>query len=162
MGLFSRRQQPADLTAWLPEPGGGIQGGGDQVGGEFQDGESYRVRLRRADLPSAVIDVTTYVVNYVDVSAACPRGDYFVQVHAKWVMCEDPADPVGTEMWSLDRYDDMPDLYDDWHDAVRAAGYLAEELDRGTGRRALTGFLDEDMAAWIFTWDGQPFEWDEE
>lgn len=153
MRSLNRNHRAASSTAWLPD--GGMHGGGDRVGGAAQDGESYRVRLRREDIPHAVVDVYTYVTSY-DAGRDC-----YATVRAKWTLCTDPEDPEGTEQWSVSRAGHLSQLHDNWHDAIAVASQLAGNIADGTGRHALAGRIRQDIADLIFGWDGQPFEPDE-
>src|ERR1700730_2410754 len=81
-------------SQWLPD-GTGIARGG-QVGGDDQVGESFSVRFRRADRPGAMITRTAYPVN---VATDC-GGQCFVRVETEWLVCSDPENPGGTELWS--------------------------------------------------------------
>jgi hypothetical protein len=126
-------------SEWLPD--GTAIACDDQVGGDDQVGESYSVRFRRADLPGAIITRTAYPVN---VGGDC-EGQFLVRVETVWLVCRDPDDPGGTEVWSDRRVEDENELYGTSIEAARAAWGVACEL------RCDAGFL---------AWDGLP-EWEQ-
>lgn len=79
---------------WKPD-GTGVQSAGD-IGGDIQRGETYSVRFVRPDKPGSLYTVTFYAVEY---DHQCP-GEFVVQEQTEWMVCEDPRDPGGTEIWS--------------------------------------------------------------
>ena len=83
---------PGEPCAWAAD-GTGIQAGGD-TGSDFQTGESYSVRYRRADRPCAMITRTAY-----PAEAPGRPGVFFVQVETELLVSSDPLDPGGTETW---------------------------------------------------------------
>ena len=104
-----------ETTMWQAD-GTGVQPGGD-IGGDIQAGDSYSVRYRRADLPGSMITWTAYPVEYDN----CP-GEFVVQTQTEWLVCEDPSDPGGTEIWSeVSCKDDDGAIYDSAADAEAAA-----------------------------------------
>jgi hypothetical protein len=111
-----RRETP---DAWRPD-GTGITDGGD-CGGDIQVGETApSVRFVRPDRPRSMITVTYYPVEYGN----CP-GEFVVQRQVEWLVCEDPADPGGTEVWSDEARDDIGYTV---MDSVEEAELVAREL----------------------------------
>jgi hypothetical protein len=82
-------------TAWKRDPtGGGVLPGGD-VGGAAQLAESFSVRFHHTDQPGAIVTYCYY--------AAIDLGDLttiYVEQQTEHLVCTDPADPGGTEVWS--------------------------------------------------------------
>jgi hypothetical protein len=136
--LGGARHDAAVDGSWQPD-GTGVTSGGD-VGGDIQVGEdSYSVRYLRADMPGSMITITFYPVEYDE----CP-GEYVVQRQTEWLVCEDPADPGGTEIWSEYEYDDLPT-----HDSDTIAGAEREAQEYA---EAALGYASDHQ------WDGEP-EW---
>ncbi len=125
-------------AAWQPD-GTGVTDGG-LAGDHIQRGRSWSVRFVRPDLPGSRITVTFY-------AAACSErpGGFVVQRQIEWLVCEDPADPWGTEVWSDTDYKDVTD------EVIRSQG-AAEREARRFAEAALG------LAADYGQWDGQP-EW---
>jgi hypothetical protein len=136
LALLHRRSTagPPD-TAWRPD-GTGVVTSGD-CGGDIQAGESWSVRFIRPDKPGSLLTVTFYPVEYDE----CP-GEFVMQRKIEWMVCADPADPGGTEIW--------PDevVRDDPMDPVFATA--AEADARATAEDAL---LRADAYG---CWDGEP------
>ena len=84
---------------------------------------------------------TAYPVN---VGGGC-KGPFLVRVETAWLVCRDPKDPGGTEVWSDRRSEDEDELYETAAEAERAARNVANELSSDGGS---------------LTWDGLP-EWEE-
>ena len=108
--------------AWQAEAAGVVPGG--DTGGDLQAGESFSVRFRRSDRPFAVLTRT-----------ACPcqdgrRGRFFVQVQTEFLVCAEPFDPGGTEIWSDMSLTDLPRAYRTASQAETAARDVAEEMLR--------------------------------
>ncbi len=120
---------------WQPD-GSGVQPGG-HVGGDIQRGESFNVRYVRPDLPGSMITRTAYPVEYDHLP-----GEFVVQIQTEWLVCTDPRDPGGTEIWSDCAYDDEGAPI--WSSAAEA---------EGAARRAASEMLGE---AEIHDWNGQP------
>jgi hypothetical protein len=118
-----------------------VTGGGD-VGGDYQAGEAWSVRLVSDQAPGALIDV------YVFAEARLPDQDdgapYHVQVMTEYLTCTDMNDPGGTETWS---------------DYVYPAPGGHAGYDDGTGADKAAWNLAAAFAAHpeIFSWDGKPF-----
>lgn len=81
--------------------GTGVVSNGD-CGGDIQAGDSYSVRYIRPDKPGSLITVTFYPVEYDELP-----GELAVQRQVEFMVCEDPSDPGGTEIWSDCLYDDV-------------------------------------------------------
>jgi hypothetical protein len=113
----------------------GVQPGGE-VGGDIQAGESYAVRYRRADQERAIITRTAY-----PAQSLTRPGVFFVQVQTEWLVCADPRDPGGTEIWSESATDDESATYDSAAEAQAAAHQIA------------TSLLDDGAS---HDWDGLP------
>jgi hypothetical protein len=113
----------------------GVQPGGD-VGGDIQAGESYAVRYRRPDQECAIITCTAF-----PAQSPTRPGVFFVQVQTEWLVCADPRDPGGTEIWS------ESDTYDE------AATYDSAAEAQAVARRVATSLLDD---AASHDWDGLP------
>jgi hypothetical protein len=75
---------------WRPD-GKGILPNGD-CGGDAQATESHSVRYVRSD-GRRMVTVSAYGVS-------TPSGRYAVETETETLVCEDPADPGGTEVWS--------------------------------------------------------------
>jgi hypothetical protein len=106
---------------WRPD-GRGVQPGG-HVGGDIQTGESYSVRYCRPDMPGSLITRTAYPVEYDE----CP-GEHVVQIQTEWLVCTDPSDPGGTEIWSDYAYDDDSEIYGSAAAAESAARKTADQM----------------------------------
>jgi hypothetical protein len=122
-------------TQWLPDEAGITYGGeiDDQVG------DSSQVRYLREDQPDAMITCTVYPVN----AGGDDDGPFIVRVEYEWLVCGDPVDPGGTELWQ-DSREDETGSYGTAAEAVAAARDVAQELLRDAGSH---------------TWDGLP-HWD--
>jgi hypothetical protein len=133
MGLFTRRRA---LATWQPD-GTGVVSNGDQ-GGDIQRGDSYSVRFTHPDLPGSLITVSFYAAEYDE-----NPFEFVVQRQVEWMVCEDPSDPGGTEIWSDYSYDDVSEL-------VCYSAADAEQDAREWAEDALG-------EAWKYGgWDGQP------
>jgi hypothetical protein len=134
MGLLTRKPELPD-SEWRSDDTG-VQPNGD-CGGDIQHGNSCSVRYVRPDMPRSLITVSFYAVEYDE----CP-GEFVVQRQVEWLVCEDPADPGGTEVWSDYEYDDVSaTVMGSAAEAEREARELADDaLSRG----------------WTHGWDDQP------
>ena len=111
-------------SQWLPGEAGIARN--DQDGDDDQAGDSYSVRFRRADRPGAIIRRTAYPVRV----GGDRVGQFLVRVETEWLVCSDPRDPGGTELWS-DRYtNDEAESYLSAAEAEHAARNIASELLR--------------------------------
>ena len=120
---------------WVPDEMGITRG--DQVGDDDQAGESYSIRFHRADRPGAIITRTAYPVTVTESRG----GQFLIRVETEWLVCSNPADPGGTEVWSDRRREDETRSYDTAAGAEQAAQDVAREVLR-------------DVAS--LTWDGLP------
>lgn len=134
MGLFTRKQALPD-SEWRPDADGA--GLGPDIGGDIQRGNAYSVRYIRPDMPGSLITVSFYPVEY----DSC-LGEFVVQRQVEWLVCEDPSDPGGTEIWS--DYD-----YTDVSDVVAGSAGEAEQEAREFADAALG-------QGWTHRWDGEP------
>jgi hypothetical protein len=141
MGIFNHCKAAAGLTPRTPEAtnwgpdGTGVMEDGDDVGGDIQDGKSFSVRYVRPDLPGALITVTYYPVTQI-------AGEWGVERQVEFMVCDDPADPGGTEIWSETATDSVIDV-------VIYSQAAAEQSACEFAEAA----LDE---AWQHGWGGQP------
>jgi len=121
--------------------------GGD-VGGDYQAGEAWSVRLASDQVPGALITVYVFAEagrrRDPDMGDVPADGEYHVQVMTEYLTCTDISDPGGTETWSDMVYDDAasPRTYNDGDEADQAARKLAGAYAANPGR---------------FGWDGEPF-----
>lgn len=99
MNLFTRAPQLAD-SDWRPD-GTGVDSAGD-IGGDIQRGESYSVRFVRPDRPRSLVTVSFYATE----SDNNP-SEYGIERQVEFLVCEDPNEPGGTEVWSDCHYDDI-------------------------------------------------------
>jgi hypothetical protein len=118
---------------WQPD-GTGIRPGGD-AGGDIQAGNSFSVRYVRPDLPGSLITRTAYAVENVP-------GEFTIQIQTEWLVCTDPRDPGGTEIWSDYAYDD---------EGCPIWSSVGEAED--AAREGAAKMLGE---AEMHDWDGQP------
>lgn len=133
--LSSRRRAPQ--CAWRPD-GQGVWPGGD-IGGDIQRGASWTVRFVRDDMPGSLITVSFYAVEYPE-----NPGEFDVQRQVEWMVCGDPSDPGGTEVWSETEYDDVSAL------VIHSAGEAQREA------REWAEYVLADTGCYD-GWDGQPF-----
>lgn len=130
-------------SPWHPD-GHGVTIGGD-VGGDIQAGDSYEVRFVRDDMPGSLITVNVYAVEPHFVGEPGPKGagrEYAIQTQTEYLVCADPSDPGGTEIWSEVEYEDWVLAYETLAEADQAARQSAE------GERAHGVAAKE--------WDGKP------
>lgn len=132
MGLLTLRRSPA-LPEWTPARRG-ITTGGDRS--DLQCGESLTVRFTCPAKPGSLIDVTFYPVEYPDGT-----GLYRIERMTEWIICTDPADPGGTEVWSDLDITTMPDRYSSPANASFWMWAMAEEAE--TFPAAYTGWDGE-------------------
>jgi hypothetical protein len=78
--------------------GGGVLPGGD-VGGDAQLAESFSVRFHHRDRTGAMVTYRYYAALDLDDLATDS-----VERQTEYLVCTDPADPGGTEVWSDSRY----------------------------------------------------------
>ena len=111
----------SDRPGWAADETG-VQPGGD-VGGDSQVGDSYSVRSLRSDRPGAMIIRTAY-----PVAADGTPGVFFVQIQTEWMVCSDPRDPGGTEIWSDVVRENDPETFGSAAEAEEASRRIAAEL----------------------------------
>ncbi len=120
--------------AWVRDQrGGGVLPGGD-VGGDAQLDESFSVRFWHRDQPGALVGYRYYAALDLDDLATVS-----VERQTELLVCTDPADPGGTEVWSDYRYEAME------------SGFGSVEAATAAARRAAEGHLACDEA-----WSGRP------
>lgn len=126
MSLFTGTPQLAD-SEWRPD-GTGVEPNGDAVGGDIQRGESYSVRFVRPDRPRSLVTVSFYATESDDYP-----GEYGVQRQVEFLVCEDPTEPGGTEVWSDCHSDDVSDEVIDTEAEAEseAAGHAQSALGDG-------------------------------
>jgi hypothetical protein len=79
--------------------GGGVLPGGD-VGGDVQLDESFSVRFWHRHRPGALVTYPYYAALDLDDLATV-----YVERQTEYLVCTDPADPGGSEVWSDYRYE---------------------------------------------------------
>jgi hypothetical protein len=103
------------------ERGGGVLPGGD-LGGDIQLDESFSVRFHYRDRPGALVTYCYYAATDLDDPASI-----CVEQQTELLVCTDPADPGGTEVWSDYRYTTLARGFDSVEAATAAAKQAAEE-----------------------------------
>jgi len=98
-----RVQDPAaaadDRPIWIRDQrGGGVLPGGD-VGGDRQASESFSVRFHHRDHPGVLVTYSYFAAVDEENPAAIT-----VQRDTEFMVCTDPYDPGGTEVWSAYRW----------------------------------------------------------
>jgi hypothetical protein len=81
------------------QQGGGVLPGGD-VGGDAQLGESFSVRFWHRDHPGAMVGYRYYAALDLD-----DLTSVYVERQTEYLVCTDPTDPGGSEVWSDCRYE---------------------------------------------------------
>jgi hypothetical protein len=133
MGIFGNR---APASAWYVDATGVVPDG--VQGGDIQIGDSWGLRLRRDDKPGSIIDITYWA--FADPEN---RGEFGVTRQVEWLVCEDPEDPWGTEIWSDSEQSDVNDLVMRRAEAIAEARKFAEEDLAGAAE--LYGDWDGDL-----------------
>jgi hypothetical protein len=144
MGIFKRgygrasnaAKSAVSRTEWRPDDAGVFQGY-DRTA-DIVVGDAWSVRFVRDDMPGSLITVAFYPVEYDE-----NPGEFIVQRETEWMVCENPADPGGTEIWSDALTDDpMPETW---------ASVAEAEADCRSAAEVALG------VAWAYgTWDGRP------
>ena len=132
------------MTTWdVQQPA--VTAGGD-VGGDYQAGEAWSVRLASPEVYGALITVYVFAealtVNHGHGDER--SGVYRVTVMTEYLTCTDTGDPGGTETWSDYRYDNNADPL--------AYGSAAEADDAAL--KLARVYADTPHR---FSWDGEPF-----
>lgn len=134
MGIIGRRTQTSE---WHPDSEG-VGKGYDRTADNVV-GNAYDVRFVRDDKPGSMITVAFYPIELAEGS-----GEYAIEREVEWMVCENPDDPGGTEIWSDTETDQM--------DGGMLTSLLgAEGLARRYAERALGDAADHH-------WGGDP-EW---
>jgi hypothetical protein len=100
----NREQQPHVINRdtepiWVRDQrGGGVLPGGD-VGGDNQASESFSVRFHHRDRPGVLVTYSYFAAVDEENPAAIT-----VERETEFMICTDPADPGGTEVWSAYRW----------------------------------------------------------
>jgi hypothetical protein len=121
-----REQQPQIINRdtepiWVRDQrGGGVLPGGD-VGGDRQVSESFSVRFHHRDHPGVLV---TYAY-YAAVDDENP-AEITVERETEFMVCTDPADPGGTEVWSAYRHTTLSGGFASVQAATDAANQAAQ------------------------------------
>jgi len=105
-----------DRPIWIRDQCcGGVLPGGD-IGGDSQASESFSVRFHHRDHPGVLVtycyDATTDPDNPTTIT---------VQREIEYLLCTDPTDPGGSELWSAYRTTVLPGRYASLQAATDAA-----------------------------------------
>lgn len=115
----------------------------DGVHGGDGGGEAFSIRYTRPDIPGALISSYWYPVDESERYGDDPddRTGWDVENEVEYLICTDPADPGGTEVWSHVEYRTPNEMaHDTEADAIaNAEGHANSE------------------AAEHYGWDGQVF-----
>lgn len=122
-----------------------ITDGGD-VGGDYQVTDAWSARWSLDGDPQRIITVYTYGEVGPDDHDTYDDGKMpdrlFITAQAEYLICTDPADPGGTEVFSDARYfSPLPE------------SIAADEADR-FAKAWITGLAADGSFARIFSWDG--------
>jgi hypothetical protein len=93
-----------DRPIWVRDQqgGGGVLPGGD-VGGDRQVSESFSVRFHHRTRPGVLVTYSYYAA----VDEESPTT-ITVERETEYLVCSDPADPGGSEVWSAYRHATLP------------------------------------------------------
>jgi hypothetical protein len=121
-----RDQAPAaaadDRPIWIRDQrGGGVLPGGD-VGGDTQVSESFSVRFQHRDRPGALVTYSYYAAADPDQPAAIS-----VERQTEYLVCTNPDDPGGTEVWSTYLHATLQPRFGDVQAATDAAHHAARQ-----------------------------------
>jgi hypothetical protein len=96
-----QRQCPpvGNRPVWVRDQRGGAVLPGGDVGGDTQISESFSVRFWHRDRPGAMVTYCYYAAANLHDPAAIS-----VDCQTEYLVCADPDDPGGTEVWSAYRY----------------------------------------------------------
>jgi hypothetical protein len=99
--ITDNHDQPSPATTADPGPlwvhdqrGGSVLPGGD-VGGDAQLDESFSVRFHHRDRPGALVTYRYHAALDLD-----DLTTIYMERQTEYVVCTDPADPGGSEVWS--------------------------------------------------------------
>jgi hypothetical protein len=125
VAIGTHRQDPAaaadDRPIWVRDQhGGGVLPGGD-VGGDRQVSESFSVRFHHRDLPGVLVTYCYYAAVDEERPAAIT-----VERQTEYLVCTDPADPGGSEVWSSYRHTTLPGGYANLQATTDAASQAAQ------------------------------------
>jgi hypothetical protein len=110
-----------DRPIWVwDQRGGGAVPGGD-VGGDSQASEAFSVRFHHRDIPGVMVTYCYYAAVDTDDPAAIS-----VERQTEYLVCIDPDDPGGTEVWSAYRWAVLQDGFATVQAATNAALQAAQ------------------------------------
>jgi hypothetical protein len=120
-----RIQEPAasadDGPIWIRDQrGGGVLPGGD-VGGDRQASESFSVRFHHRDHPGVLVTYSYYAAVDEENPAITT-----VERETEYLVCTDPDDPGGSEVWSAYRTTALPGRFGTVQAATDAALQAAQ------------------------------------
>jgi hypothetical protein len=102
------------------QQGGGVLPGGD-VGGDSQASESFSVRFHHRDHPEVLVTYSYYAA----VDEVNP-ATITVERETEYLVCTDPDDPGGSEVWSAYRRTTLPGIFASVPAATNAALQAAQ------------------------------------
>lgn len=129
------------MDGWHPD-GTGVENAGD-VGGDIQVGPAWSVRYVNDAKPRSLITTSVYAVDHNNDDPERRGEEYAWQAETEFLVCTDPADPGGTELWSDLDYEDGYFGYETLPEAESEARKVAENLNT-------------EQAASAHKWDGEP------
>lgn len=129
------------MSTWRLDGTGIVDNG--NVGGDIQAGPAWSVRYVRDDMPGSLITETVYAVDWKNATRPERGHNYAYQIQTEFLVCTDPSDPGGTEVWSDVHYEDS---YLD--------GYMLAEAKREA--REVAKWLNTEAQAGVHGWDGKP------
>jgi hypothetical protein len=113
-------QDPApaadDRPMWLRDQRGGRVLPGGDVGGDRQASEAFSVRFWHRDHPGVLVTYT-YFAAVDDENPA----EITIERETEFLVCTDPTDPGGTEVWSAYRWTTLPGGFATVQEAIDAA-----------------------------------------
>jgi hypothetical protein len=111
-----------DRPIWVRDQrGGGVLPGGD-VGGDSQVSESFSVRFHHRDHRGVLITYSYYAAVDPEHTAAIT-----VERQTEYLVCTDPDDPGGNEVWSAYRHTTLPGGFASVQAATDAALQAAQD-----------------------------------
>jgi hypothetical protein len=125
----------------------GLMCAGD-VGGDNQVGKGWSKRFVRTDSPGSLLTVSIYPIGHSEGDTCVPRdcrpGQIDLEAQVEYMICTDPDDPGGTEVWSDYLYiSPLADI--DGSDLVLKSVETAEERAK---------YLTSMCSASAIVWDG--------
>jgi hypothetical protein len=138
-----------DRPTWVRDQrGGGVLPGGD-VGGDVQVSESFSVRFHHRDRPEVMVTYCYYATVEPDVPAKI-----VVERQTEYLVCTDPNDPGGSEIWSAYRWTALPGGFANVQAAADAANHAAQRhlVCKEFVGRFLYGTLHRNRPHTLTTW----------